>query len=82
MNSINFSFLFDTQNVEDMGYMFYGCENLKYIDLSYFNLINVTNMNGMLQGYKSLISIVISVCNLLFKNNFHFNKFLLLIKIY
>ena len=38
---------FDTSNVEDMGWMFYGCENLTSLDLSKFNTEKVSNMEYM-----------------------------------
>ena len=37
-----------------MNDMFYGCEKLNCIDLSNFNSKNVTNMNHIFDGCKSL----------------------------
>ena len=49
---------FNTQNVTDMGYMFYECSSLTSIYLSNFNTQNATNMNNMFTG-----------CNYLKKDN-------------
>lgn len=43
----------DTQNVTDMSYMFYGCSQLKYLDLN-FDPRNVQNMSSMFSGFHSL----------------------------
>jgi surface protein len=37
-----------------MGWMFYGCSSLTYINLSNFNTIKVTNMGWMFYGCSSL----------------------------
>lgn len=44
----------DTTNVVNMSNVFYGCNQLKKIDLSNFNTLNVTNMNRMFWGCSSL----------------------------
>ena len=43
--------------------MFYGCEKLSQIDLSYFNTANVTNMYGMFYGCSSLSQIDLASFN-------------------
>lgn len=39
---------FDTSAATDMYGMFYGCKSMKYLDLSNFDMSNVTNANDML----------------------------------
>ena len=41
---------FNTNNVNDMTYMFSGCSSLKELNLSNFNTNNVTNMRSMFDG--------------------------------
>ena len=41
---------FDTSNVTNMGYMFWGCSGLTSLDLSGFNTSKVTNMGSMVIG--------------------------------
>jgi len=53
-------FTLNTSNVTDMTSMFYGCTNLKELDLSNFNTSNVTDMSGMFRSCSSLISLDIS----------------------
>jgi len=52
---------FDTSNVTDMSYMFYGCSSLTTIKLkNKFNTSQVTNMEYMFGGCKNLISLDLS----------------------
>ena len=44
----------NTANVEDMRELFFGCYNLKSLDLSSFNTANVTNMDFMFYNCGSL----------------------------
>ena len=44
-------------NVNTMGYMFWGCTNLKEIDLTNFDTKNVTDMNRMFSGCHSLVEL-------------------------
>ena len=44
----------DTGDVTNMKYMFYGCINLTSLDLSNFNTNNVTNMESMFDGCMNL----------------------------
>ncbi len=44
-------------NVNTMGYMFWGCANLKEIDLTNFDVQNVTDMNRMFSGCHSLVEL-------------------------
>ena len=44
----------NTQNVTDMGYMFWGCTSLSTLDLSSFNTQNVTDMSNMFFNCGSL----------------------------
>ena len=60
LNVINNIDLLDTSNVEDMSYMFYNLNNLKQIDLSYFNTSKVNNMSHMFEGMTKLQNIDIS----------------------
>ena len=38
---------FNTNNAEDMSYMFHRCSSLKELNLTNFNTTNVTNMREM-----------------------------------
>lgn len=49
-----------TENVKDMGAMFYGCSSLTTLDLSSFNTEKVTEMGSMFEGCSSLTSLNIS----------------------
>jgi surface protein len=51
---------FDTSNVTDMSYMFYGCNSLTNLDLSSFNTSNVTYMGYMFRGCNSLTNLDLS----------------------
>ena len=44
-------------NVNTMGYMFWGCANLKEIDLTNFDTKDVTDMNRMFGGCQSLVEL-------------------------
>ena len=48
---------FNTQNVTDMGGMFYKCSGLPSLDLSHFNTQNVTDMIEMFKGCSALTTI-------------------------
>lgn len=52
-----------TDNVTNMGMMFYGCSGLTSLDVSGFNTQNVTNMSGMFNGCSGLTSLDVSVFN-------------------
>ena len=41
---------FNTENVINMGYMFFGCESLKIINFSDFNTKNVVDMGSFISG--------------------------------
>lgn len=47
----------DTSNVKDMKYMFYGCHSVETIIVSSFDTFNVTNMHSMFNGCFKLKSI-------------------------
>ncbi|OYP57238.1 hypothetical protein CIK99_07970 [Prevotella sp. P5-92] len=53
----------NTEKVEDMYEMFYGCSGLSSLDLSKFNTANVTNMNYMFSGCSGLTSLDLSKFN-------------------
>ena len=53
LSNINLS-NFNTQNVTDMSWMFYGCKSLINLDLSNFNTQNVTKMSKMFIGCDNL----------------------------
>lgn len=57
LTSITFSDSFDTKNIEDMSYMFYGCVSLTSINFFNFNTKNVKYMMGMFSLCSSLTSI-------------------------
>ena len=50
----------NTQNVTNMGFMFYDCSALKSLDLSSFDTKNVTNMQSMFNGCSALTTIYAS----------------------
>ena len=52
---------FNTQNVKNIKYMFYGCESLKSLDLSNFNTQNVKNIKYMFYECESLKILVIKL---------------------
>ena len=53
----------NTQNVEDMGYMFKDCKNLINLDVSSFNTQNVKEMIGIFEGCESLVNLNLSSFN-------------------
>ena len=61
--SISFTHLFNTENITNLNFMFYGCTKLTSIDISYFNTENVIYMSGMFELCSSLLSLDISNFN-------------------
>lgn len=53
----------NTENVKDMGGMFWVCEALSDLDVSGFNTVNVTNMQGMFGNCKHLKKLNVSNFN-------------------
>ena len=53
LKTINLS-NFDTSKVTNMAYMFYGCDSLIILDLSYFNLINCYLYDQMFSNYHEI----------------------------
>ncbi len=49
----------NTSKVEDMSWMFYGCESLTTLDLRHFNTSNVTCMDNMFYDCSSLATIYV-----------------------
>ena len=48
-------FLWNTNNVNNMSYMFWNCSSLKYLpDISKWNIDNVTDMSNMFLNFSSL----------------------------
>ena len=47
----------NTENVTNMGYMFYNCSSLTSLDVTHFNTANVTNMSRMFSSCSSLTSL-------------------------
>ena len=47
----------NTENVTDMGYMFYGCSALTSLDVTHFNTAKVTNMSYMFASCVALTSL-------------------------
>jgi len=48
--------IWNTNNVNDMKYMFWGCESLSSLpDISKWNTNNATDMNDMLDGCSNII---------------------------
>ena len=48
---------FDFEAIEDLSYLFYGCNSLTSINLSYINTFSTTNMEYMFYGCNSLIEL-------------------------
>ncbi len=65
MTSIIFTSEFNTENVENMDIMIFGCTSLVSIKFSNLNTKNVKNMNAMFHRFYSLYSLDFS--NLEFK---------------
>ena len=63
LTNILFSPYFKSKNNTSMEQMFYGCENLKELDLMYFNTQNVINMSGMCNGCINMTSVDLSSFN-------------------
>ena len=63
LTTLNFPSTFNTSNVTNMSWMFYGCSSLSSLDLSTFNTSNVTDMGWMFFGCKSLSSLDLSTFN-------------------
>lgn len=57
LKTINNFNLFITNNVTNMGEMFYNCTSLLTLNLSNFNTTNVTNMYRMFRGCNDLVDI-------------------------
>ena len=55
--------IFKGKTIEDMSYMFAGCETLIKVDFSSFNTQNVTDMKDMFSGCLNLIKIDLSSFN-------------------
>ena len=53
---------FDTENVTDMRWMFYGCSSLQSLDLSGLDTSQVTNMYFMFSGCSSLHNVECDDC--------------------
>ena len=53
----------NTENVTDMGSMFYDCKALTSLDVSNFNTENVTDMSWMFESCKALTSLNVSKFN-------------------
>lgn len=61
LKEINFGETFYTDNVTSMHYMFQRCNSLSYLDLSNFNMQNVTSWGEMFTGVPSTIEIKTSI---------------------
>ena len=57
LESVTFGSSFDTSSVENMSYMFYGCESLASVDLFDLDTSSVENMSYMFYGCESLASV-------------------------
>ncbi len=53
----------NTENVTDMGYMFYGCSALTSLDVTHFNTEKVTNMSYMFASCVALTSLDVTKFN-------------------
>ena len=53
----------NTENVTDMGHMFYSCSSLTSLDVTHFNTANVTDMSYMFSDCSSLTSLDVTHFN-------------------
>ena len=53
----------NTENVTDMGHMFYSCSSLTSLDVTHFNTANVTDMSAMFYSCSSLTSLDVTHFN-------------------
>ena len=56
INEIKFNFIFKDK-LDDLSFLFFNCKNLKTVDLSPFNGIDIINLNNIFNGCQSLESI-------------------------
>ena len=61
----------NTENVTNMGYMFYNCSSLTSLDVTHFNTANVTNMSYIFSGCSSLTSLDVTHFNTAKVKNMH-----------
>ena len=54
---IELDFDIDTSRMNDMAFMFYSCDKLRYVDMSGWNTSNVTDMHNMFTSCTSLQSL-------------------------
>jgi surface protein len=61
----------NTENVTNMGRMFYNCSSLTSLDVTHFNTANVTNMSYIFSGCSSLTSLDVTHFNTAKVKNMH-----------
>ena len=61
----------NTENVTNMGRMFYNCSSLASLDVTHFNTANVTNMSYIFSGCSSLTSLDVTHINTAKVKNMH-----------
>ena len=61
----------NTENVTNMGRMFYNCSSLASLDVTHFNTANVTNMSYIFSGCSSLTSLDVTHFNTAKVKNMH-----------
>ena len=61
----------NTENVTNMGYMFYNCSSLTSLDVAHFNTANVTNMSYIFSGCSKLTSLDVTHFNTAKVKNMH-----------
>ena len=61
----------NTENVTNMGYMFYNCSSLTSLDVTHFNTANVTNMSYIFSGCSKLTSLDVTHFNTAKVKNMH-----------
>ena len=76
LKSIKFSHKFNTDKVLFMNYMFFGCENLEELDLSYFSVndFNFKEMENMFEGCDKLDKIYVNKNYIDFFKKIHVTK--------
>ncbi len=58
LEEVNFNGVFHTEHATSMNRMFYGCENLKSVDISTLVTSNVTDMDGMFYNCDRLKEVI------------------------
>ena len=63
LEDITFAEVFSTYGVKDLSNLFYGCENLKTLDMTTFSTLSTETMTNMFFGCKNLESVNVTSFN-------------------